>query len=111
MGTSKDSEALKYFSNRGWNQSSTLVNPSGESSFVFNSMNGAELFRQPEDESRGQAHAQDYSLKLGFERRSVITSQAESNYLVKQEPQEEEMPENLSLKRSYSEDEDENSNK
>merc|ERR1712209_271242 len=109
--SSKDSEALKYFSNRGWNHSRTLVNPSGESSFVYNSMNGAELFRQPEDESRGQAHAQDSSLKLGFERRSVITSQAESYYLVKQEPQEEEMPENLSLKRSYSEDEDENSNK
>ena len=99
----KDSEALNYFKNQGWLQSSTLVSPDETRSFSFNQMNSAALFLHSEA-------PQDFSLKTQIpERRSVINF---SFAQVKEEPVEEpvEEPENLSLKRSSSDDDEDREN-
>ena len=62
----KDSEALNYFKNQGWLQSSTLISPDESRSYSFNQMNSAQLFAQSE-------MPQDFSLKpTNPERQSVI---------------------------------------
>ena len=98
----KDSEALNYFKNQGWLQSSTLVSPDQTRSYSFNQRNSAALFSQAAEAP------QDYSLKTP-ERQSVINF---SFAQIKEEPLEEpaDEPENLSLKRSSSDEEDDREN-
>lgn len=90
---SKDYEALNYFKNQGRTKSSTLVSPDQSRSFSFNQVNKAALFIQNPDFSTTANTA---------ERQSVINFSFAS---IKEEPLEE--PENLSLKRSSSDEEDE----
>lgn len=100
---SKDSEALNYFKSQGWLQSSTLVSPDQTRSYSFNQRNSAALFTQAEE-------PQDFSFKPQTpERRSVINF---SFAQIKEEPAEEpvEEPENLSLKRSSADEDDEREN-
>jgi len=97
----KDYEALKYFKSRGWFQSESvsLTSPDKTRVFSVSPMNQAELF------ARSSIFSHENSLKFNTERKSVITFPP--TFKLKSEhifgnvdyTNEDEEPQNLSLKR------------